>query len=64
MLIRALRILTIVAGILIAVQNMGVNVASIITGLGLGGLAMALAARDMLANIFGSMMILFDRPFR
>ena len=37
---------------------------SVVAGLGLGGLAFALAAKDTAANLFGSLMILWDRPFR
>ena len=51
-------------GILIVLQNMGVNVFSLLAGLGLGGLAFALAAKDTAANLFGSIMILTDRPFK
>ena len=43
------------------IQNLGINVASLIAGLGLGGLAFALAARDTVANFFGSLMIIFDQ---
>ena len=39
------------------------NIASILTGLGIGGLALALAAQDTLANLFGSLTIFLDRPF-
>ena len=39
------------------------NVASILAGLGIGGLAVALAAKDTLSNIFGSVAIFIDRPF-
>lgn len=42
----------------------GVNVAGLIAGLGLGGLAFALAAKDTIENIFGSIAILIDQPFR
>jgi small-conductance mechanosensitive channel len=44
-------------------SNMGVNVTSIIAGLGIGGVALALAAKDTVENIFGSITLLFDRPF-
>lgn len=40
-----------------------VNVASLITGLGIGGIAIALAAQDSLANLFASLTIFLDRPF-
>ena len=60
---KALKIFVIIFGILVMFQNLGVNVISVLAGLGLGGLAFALAARDMCANFFGSIMILLDRPF-
>jgi len=53
----------IVFGILVSLQNLGINVVSLLAGLGIGGLALALAAKDTAANIFGSIMILWDRPF-
>lgn len=49
---------------LVIIQNLGINVASILAGLGLGGLAFALAAKDTAANLFGSLMIMLDRPFK
>lgn len=61
---RALKILVIIIGILLGLQNLGVQVVSLMAGLGIGGLAFALAAKDTLANFFGSLMIMFDRPFQ
>jgi MscS family membrane protein len=61
---RSLHIFVVIFGVLIGLQNLGVNVMSIIAGLGLGGLAFALAAKDTAANLFGSIMIFMDRPFR
>jgi MscS family membrane protein len=52
-----------IATILI-IQNMGYKVTSLITGLGIGGLAVALAAQDAIANIFGTIVMLTDKPFR
>lgn len=54
--------LGILAFILIA-QNLGYSVSGLLAGLGIGGLALAMAAKDTLANLFGSIMILIDRPF-
>ncbi len=54
---------SIVGGIFI-LQNLNVDVGSLLAGLGLGGLAFALAARDTVANFFGSVMIFVDRPFQ
>ena len=46
------------------IQNLGYSVSSLLAGLGLGGLAFALAAKDSLANMFGSVTIFTDRPFQ
>ncbi len=51
-------------GIVMALNNVGVNVGTLIAGLGIGGLAFALAAQDTLKNIFGGFTIFTDRPFR
>jgi MscS family membrane protein len=61
---KTLKVLVIVFGVLIALQNFDVNVMSLLAGLGLGGLALALAAQDTAANLFGSITILADRPFQ
>ncbi len=60
---KSLKIFVVVFGVLVMFQNLGVNVMSVLAGLGLGGLAFALAAKDTCANLFGSIMILLDRPF-
>ena len=46
------------------IQKLGYPVASIIASLGVGGLAFALAAKDTVANLFGSVVIFTDRPFQ
>jgi MscS family membrane protein len=61
---RCLKIFVLVTGILLGAQNLGIEVFSVLAGLGIGGLALALAAKDTLANLFGSIMIMIDRPFR
>ncbi|MBE8221296.1 MAG: mechanosensitive ion channel family protein [Bdellovibrionales bacterium] len=61
---KLLRFSIVLLGSLMALQNVGVNVMSVMAGLGLGGLALALAAKDTAANLFGSIMILLDRPFK
>lgn len=58
------RAFIILLGIVLFVQNMGYSVGSLIAGLGLGGAAIALASRDTFANLFGSLVIFFDRPFQ
>ena len=42
----------------------GVDVAPVLAGLGLGGLAFGLAAQDTLKNFFGSVNVVMDRPFQ
>ena len=61
---RSLEVFIIVFGVLLAAQNLGIDVFSLLAGLGIGGLAVALAAKDSLANFFGSIMIMLDRPFQ
>ena len=45
-------------------NELGFPAYSVIAGLGVGGVAVALAARDSLANLLGSMLIMFEKPFR
>ncbi|MEX0721212.1 MAG: mechanosensitive ion channel family protein [Balneolaceae bacterium] len=61
---KVLRVFVVVMGVIAILQNNGYNVASLIAGLGIGGLAVALAARETLANFFGSVTIFIDRPFK
>ena len=60
---KTLRIFIVFLAVLFLVQNLGYSVSALLASLGLGGLAVALAAKDSLSNIFGSLMILLDRPF-
>lgn len=60
---KTLKVVVVVLGVLVALQNFGMNVMGLLAGLGLGGLALALAAQDTAANLFGSITILLDRPF-
>ncbi|MCB1156113.1 MAG: mechanosensitive ion channel family protein [Leptospiraceae bacterium] len=64
LILKTAKVLVVILGILVSIQNMGYNVMSILAGLGIGGLAFALAAKDTAANLFGSLMILFDKPFK
>jgi MscS family membrane protein len=54
----------VVLAVLIVAESLGANVMTFLTGLGIGGLAFALAAQDTLANMFGSFAVMMDRPFR
>lgn len=49
---------------IMAVHNAGYNVFAILGGLGIGGLAFALAAQDTVGNFFGSIAIFLDKPFK
>ena len=49
--------------VIVALNNAGYNVGALIAGLGIGGLALAMAARDTVANVFGGFTVLADRPF-
>jgi MscS family membrane protein len=61
---KTLRLVVVIIGILFIAQNVFEwDIAALIAGLGLGGLAFALAAKDMLSNLFGSLTIFADRPF-
>ncbi len=50
--------------LVVALQNVGLNVAGLLAGLGIGGIAIALAGKSTLENLFGSLAIAFDRPFK
>ncbi len=50
-------------GIIVALNNAGFDVGALIAGLGIGGLALAMAAKDFVANIFGGFTIFSDKPF-
>lgn len=56
--------LIIVLTILLILQNAGYNIMSLLAGLGIGGIAVALAAQETLANLFGSITIFVDKSFR
>ncbi|MFZ5989746.1 MAG: mechanosensitive ion channel family protein [Bacillota bacterium] len=58
-----LKVIIVVLGTIVIVQEWEYDVAGLLAGLGLGGLAFALAAKDTAANLFGSIMIMIDRPF-
>jgi small-conductance mechanosensitive channel len=49
--------------LLLVLDNVGVNVTALITGLGIGGIAIALAVQSILSDLFASLSIIFDRPF-
>ena len=52
-----------VMGLLLVLANLGINVTSLIAGLGIGGIAIALALQNILGDLFSSFAIYFDKPF-
>ncbi len=50
-------------GIVLALNNAGYNVGALLAGLGIGGIALAMAAKDTVANMFGGLTIFVDKPF-
>lgn len=62
---KTMRVFVVVVAALFIAQNIFQwDIGALIAGLGIGGLAFALAAKDMLANLFGSITIFADRPFQ
>jgi MscS family membrane protein len=54
----------VIFGALLIAQSLGADVKAFLAGLGIGGLAFALAAQDTIANIFGSVVVAMDQPFK
>ena len=61
---KAVKIAVWVLAAIISMSNAGYDVGAIIAGLGIGGLAFALAAQDTVSNLFGGFTILADKPFK
>jgi len=61
---KGLRSVIWILGTIVALNNAGYDVGALIAGLGIGGLALAMAAKDSVANIFGGIMIFTDKPFK
>ena len=59
-----LNVIIIVMAVLVWLDNLGFNVGTLLAGLGVGGIAFALAAQDTIKNLLGSIMILLDKPYR
>jgi len=61
---RLVKYLLWVIGALLVLDNLGVDVTSLIAGLGVGGIAIALALQNVLGDLFSSLAIYFDKPFK
>lgn len=61
---KLLRLSVIITAVLVMLQNLGYSISGVLAFGGIGGIAIGFAAKDLLANFFGGMMIYMDKPFR
>jgi len=59
-----LKVFVVIVSVLLTLQNLGLNITGLIASVSIGGLALSLAAQDTLANFFGALAVLVDKPFR
>lgn len=60
---KIVRVVLIIIAAVIVIAEIGYNISGLITGLGIGGLTVALAAKDSASNLFGGLIIIADKPF-
>jgi MscS family membrane protein len=60
----SMRLVITIVAIAVFANNFDVEITGLLAGLGLGGVAIALAAKDTLGNFFGSLTVILDKPFR
>jgi MscS family membrane protein len=60
---KAAKVAITVAAVLLTAENVGIDIKTLLAGLSVGGLALGLAAQDTVANMFGAVAILLDKPF-
>ncbi|MGB0932055.1 MAG: mechanosensitive ion channel family protein [Chitinophagales bacterium] len=61
---KLMKALAVIVGTFFILKDLEVNVTALLAGISIGGLAVALAAQDTIKNVFGSMMIFLDQPFK
>jgi len=61
---KSLRVFIIIVGVVMVIDNLGYNIGGILATLGIGGAAFAFAAKDTIANVYGSIALALDRPFK
>lgn len=61
---KTVRIGVVVGAAILTMDNLGIRITSLLAGLSVGGLALGLAAQDTVANFFGAVAILLDKPFQ
>ena len=60
---KLIRISLIITGFLISLQTLGFSIEGVLAFGGIGGIAVGFAAKDMLANFFGALLLMLDKPF-
>jgi MscS family membrane protein len=60
---KTLKVFIVAFGVVYGAQNLNIDIVPLLTGLGIGGLAFAFAAKDTIENFFGSIAVILDRPF-
>lgn len=60
---KIVRVVLVIIAAVIVIAEIGYNISGLITGLGIGGLTVALAAKDSASNLFGGLVIIGDKPF-
>jgi MscS family membrane protein len=60
---KTLKVFIVALGIFYGAHHLDINIVPLLTGLGIGGLAFAFAAKDTIENLFGSIAVVLDRPF-
>ncbi|MGZ3809285.1 MAG: mechanosensitive ion channel family protein, partial [Bacteriovorax sp.] len=64
MLKKTSKVIVVAFGVILIAHSLTFDIASILAGLGIGGVAVALAAKDTISNLFGSVTVIIDRPFQ
>ena len=63
LLMQIIRVILVLIGVLLILGNLGYDISALLAGLGVGGLAFALAAQDILKNFFAGIALIFDKTF-
>lgn len=61
---KTVKVILVILALIMVLDNFGFDITTVLAGLGVGGLAFALAAKDMLSNFFGGVSIFLDGPFK
>jgi len=61
---KTVRVFVIMIGAVMVLDNLGYSVSGVLAGLGIGGAALAFASKDTIANLYGSVALALDRPFK